>query len=389
MSHQRSNGSDDAPGVRIGVEEEFFLVDGESRAVAPGAARVVARAREQLGDRVCGEITTVHVETRTRPVTSMRDLIDDLVEARRVVAGCAVDAGLRLVAAGTPVIQPDGPVPIVEGPRPARGTAMFRGLHDDLAVCALHVHVEMPDREYAVQVSNHLRAHLPLLIALTANSPYWRGRDTGYASWRTVMWSRWPVAGPPPRFTSAAHYAQTVEAATAAGATVDSGTLFWDVRPSVTHPTLEIRVADVPVTAEESALYAALVRALVVRAVASVERGEADHDVPAELLRLAYWRAARDGLDGDLIDLRTGRLMPATALVTGLVGALQPVLEQLGDRGLLDRRLRRLLAAGSGAHRQRRAGRRRDRPADAVDYLIAQTVRGTALDEPVEEGSLP
>ncbi|GIJ22920.1 carboxylate-amine ligase [Micromonospora lutea] len=389
MPHQRIHGSLDTSGTRIGVEEEFFLVDGESRAVVPAAASVVERAREQLGDRVCGEISTVHLETRTRPVTSVPVLLGELTEARRVVARCAVDEGLRLVASGTPVIQADGPAPIVEGPRPARGTAMFRGLHDDLAICALHVHVEMPDREHAVQVSNHLRAHLPLLIALSANSPYWRGRDTGYASWRTVIWSRWPVAGPPPRFTSAAHYEQTVAAVGAAGATVDSGTLFWDVRLSATHPTLEIRVADVPVTAEESALYAALVRALVVRALAAVEHGEADHDVPAELLRLAYWRAARDGLDGELLDLSTGQLVPAAAMVTKLVASLRPVLEQLGDGELLAGWLRRLLALGSGAHRQRTAGRRGDRPADVVDYLIANTVSGTASRAPAEESFLP
>ncbi|RIV40334.1 carboxylate-amine ligase [Micromonospora radicis] len=368
----------------FGVEEEFLVVDPVTRSVTPQADTVVRAARARLGAGVSGEITKLHVETRTEPTTSVTELLAQLTEARRVVAGCAENAGLRLVATGTPVLPGPVPPPVTEGPRQDRGTATFRGLHDELAICALHVHVELPDRERALLISNHLRGHLPLLLALTANSPYWDGRDSGYASWRTMIWPRWPVAGPPPTFTSLAHYEQIVETLLTAGATVDTGTIFWDIRPSVQHPTLEIRVADVPVTAPESALYAALVRAMVVRAAEAVDRGEEAADIPAELLRVAYWRAARDGLEGDVLDLRTGRPAPTRDVVADLVRSLLPVLRDHGDDKLVLAELDRLLDAGSGAARQRAAVARRGRLTDAVDYLIEATALGAVAPTPNE-----
>ncbi|MFG1888881.1 glutamate--cysteine ligase [Micromonospora sp. NPDC049051] len=359
---------------RLGVEEEFLLVDPVSRGVVAGADAVVGRAVQRLGSRVSGEITTLHVETRTDPTSSVRGLLAQLVEARRVVAECAAAEGLRIVATGTPVLAGAVSPPVRRGPRPDRGTATFRGLHDELAICAVHVHVELPDRERALLVSNHLRAYLPLLIALTANSPFWEGRDSGYASWRSMIWPRWPVAGPPPRFTSVGHYERVVEMLSAAGAIVDAGTLFWDIRPSVTHPTLEVRVADVPVSAQESALVAAVVRALVVRALEAVDRGDHGPEVAGEWLRAAYWRAARDGVEGSLLEAGSGRLRPAREVLGELVQWLGPVLRACGDEELVRGWSQRLLVAGSGAVRQRAAAGRRGRLTDVVDFLVAQTV---------------
>jgi len=369
MTHDRMA----ATGPRIGVEEEFLVVDAVTRVVTPAAEKVVSRAAERLGPRVSGEITTLQVETRTSPVSSIKELLDQLVEARRIVADAAAADGLRVVASGTSVLPGALCPPVTQGPRQDRGTATFRGLHDELAICALHVHVETPDRERAVLVGNHLRAYLPLLVAVTANSPYWEGRDSGYASWRTMVWPRWPVAGPPPRFESLAHYDRVVAMLTDAGATVDGGTLFWDVRPSLRFPTVEVRVADVPVTAQESALVAALVRALAVRADEAVARGDIGPELPGEVLRAAYWRAARDGLEGELLDVPTGRLRPARELLTETVAAVSPVLRGYGDDALVDEWLRSLLATGSGAARQRAAAARRGELGDAVDYLATAT----------------
>lgn len=360
-------------GPRLGVEEEFLLVDPVSRGVVPGAGAVVDRAAARLGSRVSGEITSLHVETKTDPTSSVRGVLEQLVEARRVVAECAAVDGLRIVATGTPVLPGATAPPVTRGPRQERGTATFRGLHDELAICALHVHVEVPDRERALLVSNHLRAYLPLLIAVTANSPYWEGRDSGYASWRSMVWPRWPVAGPPPRFTSVAHYERVVEMLSAAGAIVDPGTLFWDIRPSVVYPTLEVRVADVPVSAWESALVAALVRALVVRGLEAVDRGDHGPELAGEWLRAAYWRAARDGLEGALLEVGTGRLRPAREVLGEVVDWLAPVLRAGGDEELVRGWLERLLAGGCGAVRQREAAGRRGRLADVVDFLVART----------------
>ncbi|HEV2345926.1 MAG TPA: glutamate--cysteine ligase [Actinocrinis sp.] len=364
---------------QFGVEEEFLLVDPVSRAPAPVAPAVVGHAVELLGGgRVGGEITELQLEARTDPCVTADQLYAQLAEGRRVAAHAARASGAAIVATGTPVLGGTIPPPMGRGERQDRGNATFRGLHNELAICALHVHVELPERDLAVMVSNHLRPHLPVLIALTANSPYWADRDTGYASWRTVIWTRWPVAGPPPYFDSAEHYERHVETLLGAGALVDRGTIFWDVRPSSKLPTLEIRIADVPVTAEESAAVAALVRALVVRALRKARHGDPGPRVPGELMRLAYWRAARDGIEGHGVDVFTGSLLPAMRLARDLVATARPVLLEYGEADRVDDWLNRLEREGGGAARQRRAGAGPGGLAGVVDYLVEHTAAHTA-----------
>ncbi|MEU0521037.1 glutamate--cysteine ligase [Streptosporangium sp. NPDC006007] len=365
-------------GLRFGVEEEFLVVDPVTRFAVPRAGEVLRQAGGRLGARVCGEITKLQLETRTEPCRTLAELHAQLVEGRAELAAAAEAQGLRIMASGTPVLGRTVPSPITEGPRQDLGTATFRGLHDELSICALHVHVELPERERALMVSNHLRPHLPTLIALAANSPYWAERDTGYAGWRTLVWNRWPVAGPPPYFTSAAHYDEFVATLQEAGALVDTGTVFWDIRPSAHQPTLEIRVTDVPITAEESALLAALVRALVAVSLPAVDRGDPGPVVSAELMRVAYWRAARDGLDGYGVDVRTGLPVPAAELAERLLRTAGPALEEYGDLDRVTGWLRRLIEVGDGAARQRRAAARNGRLTDVVDHLVARTAPGAA-----------
>lgn len=363
-------------GPRLGVEEEFLVVDGATGAAVPEAAAVLAAASQALGDRVGGEITKLQVETRTDPCLRIEELRKQLAEARGVLADRAASLGLRVVATGTPVLGDVVPPPMTTGPRQDRGNATFRGLHDELAICAMHVHVEIPDKERALLVSNHLRPHIPVLISLAANSPFWDQRDTGYASWRTVVWSRWPVAGPPPYWTSLEHYDAHVAMLHDVGAVVDTGTIFWDMRPSSHVPTLEVRMADVPMTADETALMAALIRALAVDAQALVDAGDPGPVIPAEMLRLAYWRAARDGATGHGIDPLTGRLLPAAELAGNLLARVRPVLEENGEYELVDTWLRRVLEDGDGATRQRHAHAVHGRLEDVVDMLAAETAPG-------------
>ncbi|GAA2360010.1 putative glutamate--cysteine ligase 2-3 [Catellatospora methionotrophica] len=366
---------------RFGVEEEFLVVDAATRAPVPRAAEVVEKASATLGARVSGEITTWQLETRTDPCTTMAELAGQIGQARAVVAAAADAVGLRLLSVGSSPVAGAVPPPMTTGPRQTRGIETFRGLHDELAICALHVHVELPDRDLAVAVSNHLRPHLPVLLTLTANSPYWDDRDTGYASWRTMTWPRWPVAGPPPCFDSAAHYDQVVDTLQEAGALVDRGTVFWDVRPSANHPTLEVRVADAALTADAAVLYAVLVRALVMHLAAVAGRGGPAPDVPGELLRAAYWRAARDGLDGDGLDPVTGRLRPAPELARALVALVEPQLRANGEHEFVVAGLDRLLEEGTGARRQRAAARAGG-PAAVVDHVAELTARPYELGNP-------
>jgi carboxylate-amine ligase len=290
------------------------------------------------------------------------------------VAGAAVAAGVRALAVGVAPLGGDEPMEVIGGPRYQAQLGSYRGLVHDHAVCALHVHVAIPDRERGALVVNHLRPWLPALVALTANAPFSRGRDTGYASWRRVLWQRRPASGPPPFFPGLTDYERLVRTLTGNGTLVDERSLFWDLRLSSRYPTVEVRAADVPGTAEESTLLAALVRALVMTAPAAVDRGDPGPQLQAEVLRAACWLAARDGLRGQTVDALTGLAADAAQLPGLLLRYAGPALEATGDLPTVATGLRRLLALGSGADRQRTAHARRGSVADAVDAMVEQTV---------------
>ncbi|TDC58930.1 YbdK family carboxylate-amine ligase [Actinomadura sp. GC306] len=356
--------------LRLGVEEEYFVVDPVSREVVPRAAAVVRRAAAALGERASTELVDFVAEAKTPPCDDLGKLDEHIRSMRAAMAAAAAAEGVRLAATGTPVLGEVVPAPISAGPRYAESRATYRGLDDEQSICSCHVHVEMPDRERAVQVSNHLRPWLPTLLALTANSPYWCGRDTGHACWRVMAWARWPVAGPPPYFASAAHYDDVVGTLLGCGALMDTGTIFWDVRPSARLPTVEVRLADVAPTAAEATAFAALVRALVQVSAAAVEAGERAPDPPQEMLRAAYWLAARDGLAGTGMDVRTGRPAAHRELAGELLAHVLPALRDGGGLGTVAGGVRRLLADGTGAERQRGAYRGRGRLTDVVDAAI-------------------
>lgn len=182
---------------------------------------------------------------------------------------------MRAISSGTPVIDEPAPPPVVPDPRYRQSVADFRALDDEQTVCACHIHIGLPDHPAGtLQVSNWLRPWLPVLVALLANSPYWAGRDTGYASWRTMVWARWPVAGPPPYFESPAHFDELVGRCAATGAIMDRTALYWDIRPSHHVPTLEVRIADAACAVEDTALLAAVVRALAATALRAIASGE-------------------------------------------------------------------------------------------------------------------
>ncbi|MGI5162926.1 carboxylate-amine ligase [Spirillospora sp. CA-253888] len=359
--------------LRFGIEEEYFVVDPVSRRIVPCADRVVRRAAAVLGDRVSTELVCFLAEAKTPPCDDLDKLTEQIRAMRAAMAAAGAAEGVRLVATGTPVLGRTRPAPITAGARYADSLATYRGLDDEQCICSCHVHVEMPDLDRAVQVSNHLRPWLPTLLALAANSPYWAGRDTGHACWRALAWARWPVAGPPPFFRSAEHYEELVGALLECGALMDSATVFWDVRPSARLPTVEVRLGDVALTAEDAALFAALVRALVQTAAADIDEGREAPDPAPEMLRAAYWLAARDGLGGDGMDPRTGRPARFRDLAADLLAHARPALADNGDLEAATGGLRRLLAGGTGAERQRTAYRRRGLLTDVVDEAALST----------------
>jgi glutamate---cysteine ligase / carboxylate-amine ligase len=340
-----------------------------------------------LGEAVSTEITWFQVEARTAPCADLEELRRAICRMRTIVIDAAASLDRGIVASGTPVLGDVIPPAIGDHPRYQRSLRIYRALDDEQTICSCHIHVGIADREQAVQVSNHLRPHLPTLIALMANSPFWDGRDSGYASWRTLACARWPVAGAPPYFPSLGHYESLVNTLLETGVLPDRASIYWDVRPSSHVPTLEIRVADIPTNLEDTILLAALVRALAVVALASIERGEPAPQPSPELLRAAYWRAARDGMDGNGIDVHDrSQLAPAAKIAHRLIEHARPGLHHSGDYEHVTASLHRLITSGGGAAHQRGTFVRAGSLTDVVDHLIRHTRPTTAPQPLLVEG---
>ena len=357
----------------VGAEEEFLLVDPRTGEPAPRNAMVAAEA-ERRGVTLQLELSSCQVETTSGVATTSAQLGEELTRLRHTAAQAAEASGVQLLASGLPPATPHE-FPVTDTPRYRRIGAAFGMIAHEQGVCGCHVHVQVPDRAAAVHVSNWLRPWLPSLLALSANSPLYRNVDTGYASWRSVLWRRWPAAGAPPFFTSPDEYDRAVRMLVDTGVILDQDMIYWDVRPSANFPTVEVRVADVPATVAETVLLATLIRAAVMTALDA--RGQDDDlgRLPPGALRAAYWKAAHDGLSGHTIDLIHGSgAVPAREQLGTLVQRVRPALDALGEYDRVVDELDRIAVRGNGATQQLRAWRKRGDVMDAIAEAAAATL---------------
>jgi carboxylate-amine ligase len=357
----------------LGIEEEFLLCDPQTGRLSLRNSEVAEAGRE-LGITLQLELSRCQVETATSIGTHIRDLRDQLCESRAVTADAAARVGCQLIAVGTPFYDP--PIDAVTSESRYQRMAGLYGALSDGVMCGCHIHVGVDDRERAVQIINRLRPWLPTLLALTANSPISSSRDTGYASWRYVLFGRWPSSGPPPYFESAQHYEAAVSAMLETGVILDPHMVHWDVRMSDHLPTVEIRISDVPATVEETITLATLVHALVVTANAAIVAGETAPAVDQNLLRAACWRAARDGLEGKSLDVKGVRLVTAHQAVRHLLEHVAPALAALGELEQVTASLDTIFDQGNGAIVQRRELSRRAQVADVIDECARRTFEG-------------
>jgi carboxylate-amine ligase len=336
----------------------------------------VPRAEEALSETedpqadLKPELLRYQVESATGICADGHDVHRELTELRGQLALGAARQEARLAASGTVVHAQDGESLIGPGTRYRQIAEHMGQLVVGGLICGCHVHVGVDDRAVALQVSNHLRPWLPVLLALSANSPFVDGKDTGYASSRHLLFTRWPSSGPPPYLESLDEYESIMAGYLETGVALDRKMIYWDVRPSEHQPTIEIRVGDVAATAQEATLFAIIVRCLVANAMELVADGVAAPKVPGELLRAGMWRAAKDGLGGRCPDPRTGELRPVQAILDEQIGHDTPELKRTGELELVTSTLDWIRQRGGGADRQRRAWRERGRLDDALDEIV-------------------
>jgi carboxylate-amine ligase len=360
--------------LTLGIEEEYLLVDADEPRGVEAVEEVFDRVPEELRGAVQHEFYRSQIEVASPPQLELSALFDAMRRLRGALATAAEQAGARLIAAGVgPAAGPNARV--VDSPRYHRMRERFGDISPGQGMCGTHVHVSVPDPETGVQILNHLRAWLPILQAATANSPLVGGRDTTYASWRSVMWERWPTVGPTPYLESHEQYETLVADLVASGAMLDEGMLYWYARLSANYPTVEIRMGDVTPTLDDSLLLAALTRALVATLLKDVRAGVPAPNVPHPLLMAAHWRAAHDGLDGVNIDMATREPRPAWRLMRQLFDYVRPELDRHGDLEQATILLGRLRSHGTGAARQRAILAQQGSVADVVNWL-AKVTRG-------------
>ena len=355
-------------GVRtVGVEEEMLLVDPQTGLVKPVSDRVV-RADERGEDEpeeLEQELFLQQIEVNSEPTTDLIELRAHLVAGRERAAQAADAAGAAILAAPTALFATTVGEVVTPKERYQRMLDLYGEVGRRAPVCGMHVHVGIDDDDEGVRVLDQIQPWLPVLVALSANSPFDHGVDTSYASWREQVWDAWPSTGPLEPFGDADGYHRAVQRLVGTGAVIDKAMVYFDARLAERYDTVEVRVADVCTDVDDAIVIAALTRALVETSAESTEE-----PWRVEMLRAGRWMARRYGVTGALLDPRTAEQRPAREVVELLLDHVAGALEAAGDDGVARDGVEGLLRDGGGAGRQRAvAGDDLDLDAVAHDLL--------------------
>ncbi|MCZ2403911.1 glutamate--cysteine ligase [Paenarthrobacter sp. Z7-10] len=342
----------------FGIEEEYLLLDPSTampRFISDEVSAFLTSSRNVAVDDVQSELLTCQLETSTPPCHTAAEALQSLRAFRAELAKAALKARARAAGIGTAPRMETALPEVTDKRRYHQLRDSAPGIVADQYVNGLHVHVGIEDKDSGVQALNRIRPWLPVIVALSANSPFWQDRDSGFESWRTISYRRWPIQGVPPLFKDAADYEARVQGLVNTGVIIDRGVITWVARLSDSYPTLEVRAADAQLEARDAVLLAVMIRALVDTASTDATEGRPYFARTPEILDAALWQAARHGLNGDLMHPHRGQLAPAGEVLDAFVAYLRPALERTGDEEFVHSGLQRLSDQGTGSQRQRRA----------------------------------
>jgi carboxylate-amine ligase len=356
----------------LGVEEEFQLVSAESYELVQRFDEVAGSLADDV--TVTPELTKSTVEVATDIARDVGEAVEGARRLRASLSGAADEQGARILAAGTHPFSRWEHQEISDAPRYLAVREKLQWVADRVLIFGLHVHVGLETSQAAIAVANALRTWLPELLALTANSPYWQGSDTGLASARTKVFDTMPRSGLPPAFASFEEYELVVERAVRAGFVSDYPYLWWDLRPHPRLGTVELRVCDAQTRLESVAAVVALTQSLVATLSRRHEREGSLPIQPRKLVDENKWRAARYGLDADLVDLERDSERPAREALRELVELARPAAARLGCAAELGE-VERVCARGSGADEQRRVHEADGGLLAVARWLADETVR--------------
>ena len=339
------------PTFSFGMEEEYFLVDQHTRALAKDPPRrLIVDLKQQLGKQFSEEYMRSQIEISTPVCHTATEARTALVELRNAIAEMARGHGLAPIAGATHPFSLWRHQRHRDKPRYNDIAEDFQGLGRRMAICGLHVHIGIEDPELRIAIMNALRPFLPLMLALTASSPFWGGEDTGLKSYRTAINDSTPRKGIPERFANWRDFQRTVDLLTGAGIIEDASKIWWDVRPSVRFKTLEVRIIDVCPLVDDAVCVASMLRCLC-RCLCRMDTNLKAQQCPLMLINENRWRAQRYGIDEGLIDPLVGAIVPVKDLVEQLLDMIRDDAEYFGCTDEVNH-ARTIVTRGTSADRQ-------------------------------------
>ena len=372
------------PSFTIGIEEEYLLVDLDTRELASDPPKALLKECETLiQDLVKPEFLKSQIEIATRVCDNLGEARENLALLRRTVADVAGKYGLAPIAASTHPFSEWQQQQHTDKRRYHILARDMQAVARRLLICGMHVHVGIEDDDLRIDILNQVGYFLPHLVALSTSSPFWRGQDTGLKSYRMSIFDELPRTGLPERFDSFSEYQRHVDVLVRAGLIQDATMLWWDVRPSARFPTLEMRITDICTRLDDAVCIAALFLCIV-RMLYRLRRDNLRWRMYSDmLLKENRWRAQRYGFDEGLVDFGKGELVPCNSLLEELFELIREDAEFFGCTDEVTH-FRKIIKDGTSAHRQLKtfadamaAGASRQKAlTDVVDMLIAETIRG-------------
>ena len=372
------------PSYTLGVEEEYLLVDRETRSlVIDPPDTLMAEAEDRCGSQVTSEFLRSQIEVGTKVCNNIQEAHEDLARLRKSIIEVANNHGLAPIAASTHPFSSWKDQKHTEKDRYDKLTHEMQGAARRLVICGMHVHVGIDNDELRIDLMNQMSYFLPHVLALSCSSPFWLGQDTGLKSYRLTIFDALPRTGVPERFASWAEYERHVSILTDAGLIDDSTRIWWDLRPSGRFPTLETRIMDVCTRLEDTIALTALLQCIMRMLFRLRTRNQRWRLYTPMLIRENRWRAMRYSFDEGLIDLARGRVVPFEDLMDELCSLVSEDAKALGCEEEL-KGIHNILSRGTSAHRQlkdyeleRASGTSVEKSLESVvDTLIADTAEG-------------
>ncbi len=363
------------PMFTLGIEEEFQLVDPESRDLRSHINELLADGRELLQDQVKPELHQSIIEVGTAICRDIDEARREVVRLRSDLAALARRNGLTIAAAGTHPFAHWQDQKITVHPR-------YEAIIEDMQQVAranlifgLHVHVGIADRETAIHIMNAARYFLPHIYALSTNSPFWQGRNTGFKSYRSKIFDRFPRTGIPDYFESRGQFDSYLATLIKTGCIDNGKKIWWDIRPHPFFDTLEYRICDVPMRVDETLALAALIQAVTVKVYKLIRQNLGFRLYRRLLINENKWRAARYGISGKLIDFGKQAEVDAVALIHELLEFVDDVVDELGSRREIEF-IEEILRLGTGADRQLAVWKETGDLKQVVDHIVEETHMG-------------